>query len=258
MSLGLKHMARYVSGLIRDVLTGEAKAVPQPSGGPWPPACTAEPQPCPPSHGGNRTFCPSDSTPFQCSTPMPHPLPCPPCPTSDDTQQPPPLFSVEESSPAAVEAHWLHAIGGLRTVDDHPTAATSAYSYTDGSQLGVEVRKTHVFLCHVMLQLPSFHQDRLGTNMGNALKKRDACFAGEGIPSERLQELLAKIPRQRPGTTHEGWRRRDLASLDRAERYLLRGIYMQTPLRFKLGGRSVPSARLNVETARSERKRPDI
>ena len=150
MSLGLKHMARYVSGLIRDVLTGKAKAVPQPSGGPWPPACTAEPQPCPPSHGGNRTYCPSDSTPFQCSTPMPHPLPCPPCPTSDDTQQPPPLFSVEESSPAAVEAHWLHAIGGLSTIDDHPTAATSAYSYTDGSQLGVEVRKTHVFLCHVV------------------------------------------------------------------------------------------------------------
>ena len=40
--------------------------------------------------------------------------------------------------------------------------------------------------------------------------------------------------------------------------YLLRGIYMQTPLRFKLSGRPVLSARLNVETARSERKRPEI
>jgi hypothetical protein len=35
--------------------------------------------------------------------------------------------------------------------------------------------------------------------------------------------------------------------------YLLRGIYMQTPLRFKLGGRHVLSAHLNVETAGSER-----
>jgi hypothetical protein len=40
--------------------------------------------------------------------------------------------------------------------------------------------------------------------------------------------------------------------------YLLRGIYIQTPLRFKLGGRPILSARLNVETARSERKRPEI
>ena len=31
-----------------------------------------------------------------------------------------------------------------------------------------------------------------------------------------------------------------------------------TPLRYKLGGRPVLSARFNVETARSERKRPDI
>jgi hypothetical protein len=41
--------------------------------------------------------------------------------------------------------------------------------------------------------------------------------------------------------------------------YLLRGIYnMQTPLRFKLGGRPILSAHLNVETARSERKRPEM
>ena len=62
-----------------------------------------------------------------------------------------------------------------------------------------------------------------------------------------------------------------LASLDQAmngapggrglrwnSQYLLLGIYMQTPLRFKLGGRRVLSAHLNVETARSERKRPEI
>eukprot|EP01045_Picozoa_sp_COSAG04_P058820 COSAG04_NODE_28809_length_273_cov_0.597701_1_plen_72_part_01 len=36
--------------------------------------------------------------------------------------------------------------------------------------------------------------------------------------------------------------------------YLLRGIYMQTPLRFKLGGRPVLIAHLNVETAGSEPK----
>ena len=41
-------------------------------------------------------------------------------------------------------------------------------------------------------------------------------------------------------------------------KYLLRGIYMQTPLRFKLGGRRVLSARFNVETAGSERNRPEI
>jgi|EP01046_Picozoa_sp_COSAG06_P049132 hypothetical protein len=34
-------------------------------------------------------------------------------------------------------------------------------------------------------------------------------------------------------------------------------VYVK-PLRFKLGGRPVLSARLNVETARSERKRPEI
>jgi hypothetical protein len=34
-------------------------------------------------------------------------------------------------------------------------------------------------------------------------------------------------------------------------------IYVM-PLRFKLGGRLVLSAHLNVETARSERKRPEI
>jgi NAD(P) transhydrogenase subunit alpha len=42
-------------------------------------------------------------------------------------------------------------------------------------------------------------------------------------------------------------------------KYLLRGIYIYaTPLRFKLGGRPVLSAHLNVETAGSERKRPEI
>jgi hypothetical protein len=34
-------------------------------------------------------------------------------------------------------------------------------------------------------------------------------------------------------------------------------IYV-TPLRFKLGGRRIMSARFNVETAGSERKRPEI
>jgi hypothetical protein len=34
-------------------------------------------------------------------------------------------------------------------------------------------------------------------------------------------------------------------------------IYV-TPLRFELGGRPVLSARFNVETAASERKRPEI
>jgi hypothetical protein len=34
-------------------------------------------------------------------------------------------------------------------------------------------------------------------------------------------------------------------------------IYVM-PLRFKLGGRPVLSARFNVETARSQRKRPEI
>jgi hypothetical protein len=41
-------------------------------------------------------------------------------------------------------------------------------------------------------------------------------------------------------------------------RYLLRGIYMQTPLRFKLSGRRVLSAHLNVETAGFDPKRPEI
>jgi hypothetical protein len=40
--------------------------------------------------------------------------------------------------------------------------------------------------------------------------------------------------------------------------YLLRSILVQQPVRFKLGGRPVLSAQLNVETAGSERKRPEI
>ena len=39
--------------------------------------------------------------------------------------------------------------------------------------------------------------------------------------------------------------------------YLLRSIFVQQPIRFKLGGRPVLSAHLNAETARSERKRPE-
>jgi hypothetical protein len=35
-------------------------------------------------------------------------------------------------------------------------------------------------------------------------------------------------------------------------------IYVITPLRFKLGGHPVLNARFNVETAGSERKRPEI
>lgn len=92
VSLGLKHMARYVSGLIRDVLTGKAKATPQPSGGLWPP-----------STGATETY---------------------------------KLVSLEASRPVAVENHWLRDIGGIHTIEDHPTAKD--YVYTDGSKLFVE------------------------------------------------------------------------------------------------------------------------
>ena len=40
--------------------------------------------------------------------------------------------------------------------------------------------------------------------------------------------------------------------------YLLRKNVYVRPLRLKLGGRRVLSANLNVETARSQRKRPEI
>eukprot|EP01046_Picozoa_sp_COSAG06_P000144 COSAG06_NODE_4_length_41837_cov_204.557597_39_plen_167_part_00 len=36
-------------------------------------------------------------------------------------------------------------------------------------------KKTHL-LCHFILKMPSFYQDRLGTNIGKALKKRDWRF----------------------------------------------------------------------------------
>ena len=98
VSLGLKHMARFVAGLIRDVLLGKAKAAPQPSGGPWPPPVVEQPQ----GYGSSAAA---------------------------------PL-SAEDSRPAAVEHHWLHQIGGIRTIDEHRTAAS--YVYTDGSLLGVE------------------------------------------------------------------------------------------------------------------------
>ena len=41
-------------------------------------------------------------------------------------------------------------------------------------------------------------------------------------------------------------------------KYLLRSILVQQPVRFKLGGRPVLSAHLNVETAGSEPKRPEF
>jgi hypothetical protein len=44
----------------------------------------------------------------------------------------------------------------------------------------------------------------------------------------------------------------------RIRQYLLRSILVQQPVRFKLGGRPVLSACLNVETAGSEPKRPEI
>eukprot|EP01051_Picozoa_sp_SAG22_P006970 SAG22_NODE_475_length_10003_cov_3.943356_2_plen_925_part_00 len=50
-------------------------------------ACTSTPQPCP-SHPGV-TFCASDSTPHQCSRPMPHKQ-CPPCPRPRPPPPPPP------------------------------------------------------------------------------------------------------------------------------------------------------------------------
>ena len=42
------------------------------------------------------------------------------------------------------------------------------------------------------------------------------------------------------------------------ERYLLRSTLVRLPVRFKLGGRPILSAHLSVETARSERKRPEV
>jgi hypothetical protein len=42
------------------------------------------------------------------------------------------------------------------------------------------------------------------------------------------------------------------------QQYLLRSILVQQPVRFKLGGRPVLSAHLNVETAGSEPKRPEF
>ena len=43
------------------------------------------------------------------------------------------------------------------------------------SSAPTQVRK-RIFLCHFILKMPSFHQDRLGTNIGKALKKRDWRF----------------------------------------------------------------------------------
>jgi hypothetical protein len=59
-----------------------------------------------------------------------------------------------------------------------------------------------------------------------------------------------------------GWK--SMMDLDTRDRfatvfmYLLRSILVQQPIRFKLGGRPVLSAHLNVETAGSEPKRPEI
>jgi hypothetical protein len=52
---------------------------------------------------------------------------------------------------------------------------------------------------------------------------------------------------------------KDLVDTVATNMYQLRAIYVYAmPLRFKLDGRPIMSARLNVETARSERKRPKI
>lgn len=88
VSLGLKHMARYVTALVRDVLTGAAKPAPQPTGGVWPPP------------GARARRVPAAAR----------------------------LLTVEESSPAAVEGHWAREIAGDRTIETHPTAAGFVYT----------------------------------------------------------------------------------------------------------------------------------
>ena len=71
------------------------------------------------------------------------------------------------------------------------TAATAAATATGGGEgeLGVEVRKTPL-LRHFYIKIRPFDQDRLGTNIGKALKKRVAnalcifvLFAGDQAPS---------------------------------------------------------------------------
>jgi hypothetical protein len=96
--------------------------------------------------------------------------------------------------------------------------------------------KKTVFLSHLYLKR-SFYQDRLGTNIGKALKNetvllRRSCDCDRLVARCHRNRGVGSVPT--PGN-----------------------IYV-TPLTFKLGGRPVLSAHLNVKTAGSEPKRPEI
>jgi hypothetical protein len=65
----------------------------------------------------------------------------------------------------------------------------------------------HTFLlrCHFMLKQRSFHQDRLGTNIGKPLKKRDdGCIAG----ARRTTQTLRQAENQHRRTRSRGARKR--------------------------------------------------
>ena len=93
------------------------------------------------------------------------------------------------------------------------------------------VRKTPPFGGHFDAENDQFYQDRLGTKHRKSCVKKAAFSAGPARARE-LSLLVSRVPA--PGN-----------------------IYA-TPLRFKLSGHPVLSARFNVETAGSERKRPEI
>jgi len=102
--------------------------------------------------------------------------------------------------------------------------------------------RTQFFQCQTQIAQRFF-------NSTTKLKKSNPLFAllQDAAHSEKFQpEWGSKIDGGEP-LLDWGYRQ-----------YLLRRILVQQPVRFKLGGRPVLNAYLNVETAGFERKRPEI
>ena len=150
VSLGLKHMARYVVGLVRAVLTGEAQPTREPTGGVWPP----------PDASTSASASTDTSPPPTTSADTPTPRGPPPQPhhaavavagagtsvgadvgadvgtEAGSAKARPRLPSAEESTPAAVEEYWAREVGGVVSIEDHPGA--SSFAFTDACDLGID------------------------------------------------------------------------------------------------------------------------
>ena len=106
-------------------------------------------------------------------------------------------------------------------------------------------------------------KDRLGTNTGKTHKERQRLLTGQACGGRDGFETIFRhhfgMP---PGHEDVLGEDGDANRLESATlqggllgQYILRSTLVQLPVRFKLSGRSILRAHLNISTAQSERKR---